>query len=478
MDSGSSSSFSSDNNVKTIVQFVSRDDESTAGPPMDIPQDITQGQLELLLNSLLQNDEQLPYSFFVNDFEIITNLKKILEDNKISTENTLNIIYQPQAVFRVRPVTRCTGDLPGHSEAVLSVAFSPNGEILASGSGDTTVRIWDIETSTPKFTLKGHTNWVLSIAFSPNGKFLASGDMNGDVRVWNPFNGSLVVGPLKGHTKFITALAWEPLHNNPSSSLLASSSKDGTVKIWDIRTGRCHLTLSGHTMSVTCLRWGGSGFIYTGSQDRTIKMYEAKTGKIVRTLAGHGHWVNTLVLNTDYALRTGAWDYTGVEPSENLEEAADKARQRWEELKGKGGERLFSGSDDFTIYLWNPEVSNKPITRLTGHQQPINLLSFSPDGRLLASASFDKSLRLWDGTTGKFIATLRGHVGAVYQVCWSSDSRLLVSGSKDSTLKLWDVRTKKLAMDLPGHADEVYSVDWSPDGQRVVFCSKNRLIKI
>jgi WD domain, G-beta repeat len=87
--------------------------------------------------------------------------------------------------------------------------------------------------------------------------------------------------------------------------------------------------------------------------------------------------------------------------------------------------------------------------------QLINVVSFSPDGRLLASASFDKSVKIWDGKTGKFIGTLRGHVGAVYQVCWSNDSRMILSGSRDTTLKLWDLKTRKLKVELPGHADEV-----------------------
>lgn len=466
-----------DKEVKVIVQFKSREEETITGPPLDVPQDIGPEQLELLINTLLKNEDPAPYSFFIDDVEIIGDLKKHITDNKVSVEKAISIVYQPQAVFRVRSVTRCTSSMAGHTEAVLSVCFSPDGSCLATGSGDATVRIWDLNTELPLHTCRGHTNWVLCISFSPDGKILISGGMDGDIRIWEPKSGKCQANIKTAHKKFITALAWEPLHKNPGCTLFASASKDGTTKIWDSRNGRIILTLSGHTESVTCLRWGGAGLIYTGSQDRTIKVYESETGKVVRVLTGHAHWVNTIVLHTDYALRTGAYDHTGT-TYENPDVAQQKALERYQALRGKGGERLASASDDFTIHIWDGENSKKPIIRMTGHQQPINLLSFSPDGRVLASASFDKSLKIWDGTNGKFKGTLRGHVGAVYQVCWSSDSRLLVSGSKDSTLKVWDITTNKLKFDLPGHADEVYSVDWSPDGQRVASGSKDRLVKV
>ena len=113
---------------------------------------------------------------------------------------------------------------------------------------------------------------------------------------------------------------------------------------------------------------------------------------------------------------------------------------------------------------------------MTGHQKTVNHVCFSPDGRTIASASFDNSVKLWDGRTGKFIANLRGHVASVYRVAWSSDSRMLVSASKDSTLKLWNLKTFKIKVDLPGHEDEVYCVDFVAD--KVASGGRDRMIKI
>ena len=292
------------------VQFVSETGEAPF-PPFEVPRDITPAKLLLIIRAFLTEDEEKnrPYLFFVNNAEITEDLASVLKYQLIDYESTLSIVYQPQAVFRVRGVTRCTSSLSGHGEPVVAALFSPTGRHLASGSGDKTVRLWDLTTETPQHVCKGHLGWVLALAWAPDGALLASGDKTGQVILWDPETGKARGRPLTGHKQWITSLAWEPLHlGDGTSRKLASASKDGAVRVWDSARGSCLRVMTSHTASVTCLKWGGASLLYSASQDRTIKVWRASDGALCRTLQGHGHWVNVLALNTDYVMRTGAFD--------------------------------------------------------------------------------------------------------------------------------------------------------------------------
>jgi ribosome assembly protein 4 len=519
-----------------VVQFHNRDGEAV-GDAMDVPTTAGSEELTSLLGALLNpddadNDEEadaknkgkIPYAFFakvtkkikVRDVSTLELVEKTIKEdiditdypslthflrqyrNEVSTEQTLQLTYQPLALFKVRPVTRCTDTLPGHTDAILHVTYSPDGRHLASGGGDSTVRFWDVNTSTPRRTCKGHYDHVLCTSWGRDGILFASGDKRGYLIVWDPVKGE-AHGTIKAHSKWITGIDWEPMHRNKSCERLVTSSKDGLAKIWNVRTKRAEATLAGHSDSVECVKWGGEGLIYTASRDRQIKVWNAqdgggkegnsRVGVLVKTLVGHGHRVNTLALSCDYVCRTGPFDHYGRvagvankdRKSKEWREVAYRAAvEKYAAFKGsEEPERLVSGSDDNTLLVWHPAIDKRPIKRLTGHQQAVNHIAFSPDGRFFASASFDKKIKVWNGRTGDFVNTLTGHVGSVYQVAWSSDGHYLVSASKDSTAKLWEMPSGKKAKEtLPGHEDEVYALDWSPSGGSVATGSKDRTLKI
>ncbi len=322
------------------VQFVDQSTGKTTGPAVAVPvKDATVKNLETLLNTIQGNDpsERLPYRFFFrNDRRTVKDedssildvqddiYNSILKPGFKTTEDHIVLQFTPQAVFRVRAVSRCSASIAGHGEAILATAFSPEtSSRMASGSGDNTARIWDCDTGTPLHTLKGHTSWVLAVSWSPDGKILATGSMDNTIRLWDPKTGEALGGPLKGHTKWITSLSWEPYHTQaPGKPRLASASKDGTVRIWDIPLRRIEQTLSGHKGSVTCVRWGGLHRIFTSSQDKTIKLWNDRSWNCLHTLSAHTHWVNHLALSTDFALRTSYHDHTGKPPIDASERKA------------------------------------------------------------------------------------------------------------------------------------------------------------
>jgi len=493
---------------------------TNTGPPVDVPIGANTEQLTALARALIQaqkgkleDSDKGPLAFYLDEAEIASSLHASLAASGGSVESTLTVRYHPLATFRVMPVTRCSDTLPGHGDSVLHVHFSPDGGVMASAGGDGMVRIWDAGTNLTKYVCKGHTAHVLCVAFSPCGTMVASGDFKGQVRLWDVGSGAAIGAPLAGHKKWITSLAWEPLHASASTDgccvRLATASKDGAVKIWSARTQRFLFSCSGHRDSVESLKWGGDGLLYTGSRDRTVKVWAvggAERGKLVRSLAGHGHRVNALALSTEAVCRTGPFDHTGLRP-ETAEGAMAVAKKRYESLRAQGPERLVSASDDATLFLWHPSENKNSTARMTGHQQPVNHIAFSPDTRLVASASFDKKVKVWDGFTGAFLMTFTGHVAAAYQVAWSGDSRYLASASKDSTVKVWAAPVANVAVaasaagvdeadkdkkglkgpqrlgskavfTLAGHADEVFALDWSPNGEKVASGSRDRTIKM
>ena len=210
------------------VTFVSETGEAPFSS-FAVPKNVTPEKLKLLLQAFHKTQpkdkaksedddedafEDVPYLFFINEHEIKTTVADCIKHQIVNTEKSVPIVFQPQAVFKVRPVARCTSSMPGHEEPVIVASFSASGRFLASGSGDTKVRFWDLNTETPQHACQGHRQWVLALAWAPNDLKVASGDKSGTVIVWDPITGKQIGPTMAGHKAFITALAWEPLHIN------------------------------------------------------------------------------------------------------------------------------------------------------------------------------------------------------------------------------------------------------------------------
>jgi WD40 repeat protein len=201
--------------------------------------------------------------------------------------------------------------LQGHVNWIWSVAWSPDSRLLASGSDDYTVRLWDVETGAVLRTLEGHTNWVRAVAWSPDGTILASGSGDCTVRLWESQTGQ-VLQILAGHTNQVGAVAW-----SPDGHLLASGSDDATVRLWEVSTGEIVQTLTGHTNWIGSVSFSPEGqLLASGSSDCTVQLWEVRTGKLLHTLTGHTSRVGSVSFSPN-------------------------------------GQTLASGSSDETIKLWN-----------------------------------------------------------------------------------------------------------------------------
>jgi WD40 repeat protein/TolB-like protein len=305
----------------------------------------------------------------------------------------------------------------GHKSEVLSVAFSLDGRILASCSKDKTIRLWDVDKKKELKSLTGHKMGVNCIAFSPNGLLLASGGNDKKVIVWNLEKGT-EEKVFTGHKRKVLAVAF-----SADGSLLASAGEDKIVKLWDLSTGYELGELKGHGKAVHSIAFHPDGrSITTGSQDKSMRTWEITSRKEIRSL-------------TESAARYGELLTFDFSPEGRMIASAIKEVTR--AMPGKGAARGGIKENDF-VQL-RDGMTGKDLGKLEGHLESVVSISFSPDGRFLATGSYDHSVRLWDIKKLEEIATIPLK-GRAYSVDFSPDGRWLTAGTGDNKVWVWSLK--------------------------------------
>jgi WD40 repeat protein len=357
--------------------------------------------------------------------------------------------------------------LKGHQDSVISVDFSPDGQSLASGSDDHTVRLWDVQNGESIHVLKGHQDYVSSVDFSPDGQSLASGSDDHTVRLWDVQNGE-AIHVLKGHQNWVRSVDF-----SPDGQSLASGSDDHTVRLWDVKNGEAFHVLKGHNNWVRSVDFSPDGqSLASGSDDHTVRLWDVQNGEAIHVLKGHQNWVRSVDFSPDgQSLASGSDDHTvrlwDVKNGEAFHVL--KGHNNWVRSVdfSPDGQSLASGSDDHTVRLWDVQ-NGEAIHVLKGHNNSVSSVDFSPDGLSLASGSYDHTVRLWDVKNGEAIHVLKGHQNWVNSVDFSPDGLSLASGSSDNTVRLWDVKNGKCLNVLQGHWGRVHSVKFSTNGKYLI----------
>jgi WD40 repeat protein len=349
-------------------------------------------ELRQILNKMLEGTVKYRYQ---SAEEILKDLnphsppaKTVVQSKKSTTHSP------PTAPKSLIPTWNCVRTFTGHLSSINALAFSPDGQTLASGSADRTVKLWKLDSTVARCSLSGHSSLINAVAFSPDGQTLASGSWDHTIKIWNLETKELI-HTLCEHSGWIKSVAI-----SPDGESLASSSADKSIKIWDLGGGKVRATFCGHSGAVEAIAISPDGqILVSGSADKTIKIWNLGSGDVQLTLDGHSDTVNSLTFS----------------PS---------------------GQILISASADKTIKIWDLG-SGRLLHTLIGHSEAVNSIALNVHGNTLISGSADKTLKIWHPGSGELLHTLSGHSAGVTCVAISPDSRVIASGSQDKTIKIW-----------------------------------------
>ncbi|HLJ97222.1 MAG TPA: hypothetical protein VKU02_28945, partial [Gemmataceae bacterium] len=437
-----------------------------------------------------------------------------------------------QAAHTLLHILRGPDTFPGHETQVNCLAFSPDGQRLASGGSDRRICLWDVRTGQGQCTISGHKRNVSGVAFSPDGRLFAScgGDFNerggGELKLWNAMTGQ-EIGDLRGSAHCVWCLAF-----SPDGRRLATGDADENVKLWDVASGQEVLTLRGSLQTVRGVVFSPDGQrLYSCGHDGNVRLWDAtpigeNEDEGCLTLRGHSGQVvsvafhpqdPTIVGSTDnhgfvklWDTRTrqclltrdtrhGEADCLAFSPDGHrfATVGADETLRIWKTADGDSiqrstrlpsgdlkvaflpdGKRIVSAGRARAVRIWNAE-SAELVHTFSPETWVINGIAISPDGRYVASASLNGTVQIWDLKTQRPVvgSPIQHSVGA-RTVAFRSDGKQLASAGMDRWVKIWDTTNWKLLKRISNGTGAVMSVAFSPDGRRLAWGGKDSIVNV